>query len=89
MGERLFSISPTPVFDQWEWVQQASAENAENPTLIEYSVQEIQRLKYRSAGEKREILCVQTLKLIIYTTWDESLLGFFPDSLLGFFSRLA
>ena len=36
-----------------------------------YSVYEIQRLEYRSAGERHEILCVQTLKLIIYMTWDE------------------
>ena len=45
-----------------------SAENAKNLALIGYSVHEIQHLKYQSAGERHEILCVQTLKLIIYMT---------------------
>ena len=36
---------------------------------------EIQRLKYRSAGERNEILCAETLELIIYMTWDKSLLS--------------
>ena len=38
------------------------------------SVHEMQRLKYWSADERYEILCVQALKLVIYMTWDESLL---------------
>ena len=54
--------------------RRVSAENDKNPALIGYSVHEIQRLKYRSAGARHEILSVQTLKLIIYLTWDESLL---------------
>ena len=45
-----------------------SAENAKNPALVGYFVYEIQRLKYRSSGERHEILCEQTLKLIIYMT---------------------
>ena len=54
--------------------RRVSAENAKNSALIGYSVHEIQRLKYQSAGERHEILCVQTLKLIICMIWDERLL---------------
>ncbi len=43
--------------------------------LIGYFIQEkeIQCLKYCSAGERHEILCVRTQKLVIYMTSDESL----------------
>ena len=44
--------------------RRVSAENSKNPTLIGYSVQEIQRLKERSAGERYEIICVQTQRII-------------------------
>ena len=52
----------------------ASSRDPLKKTLIGYSVHETQSMKYRSVGERHEILCVQTLKLIIYMTWGESLL---------------
>ena len=54
--------------------RRVSTENARNPALIGHSIHEIQHLKYLSAGERHEILCVQTLKLIIYMTEDGNLL---------------
>ena len=54
-------------FNIYIW-RRVSAENAKNPALIGYYVHELQHLKYRSASERHEILCVQTLKLIICMT---------------------
>ena len=44
------------------------AVNAKNTILIGYFVHAVQSLKYRSAGERDEIICVRRLKLVIHIT---------------------